>query len=357
MEILSPVNHISEVAPLREAGADELYCGLMRREVLREFTNVFSLNSRHVSEANLPGFGELRALAAEAHGAGMRVFVTYNAIYPQQQFSALTDEVARTLDCGVDGLIVADVALMLHLAERHPGTRVIVSTLGGAFNSRSCRMYQDLGASRVTLPRPLTVGEIRDVGAACPDMEFEVFIMSERCFFPNALCNFEHATYRVRGGLLPAAAEFARRVLGHRMSALTGTYNNRFINELQDRFIARNGMMCCREYDAELLDADGAAVEAGLTFRFVDVWNNFREACGLCALFDIAVVPNVRSVKVVGRQSLTSKKCAEVGMIRRALKLLEDNPSRAEFEKSAKEIRKETYPLYCGKPFCYYNEL
>ncbi|MFC1474525.1 U32 family peptidase [bacterium] len=357
MDILSPINHISEVGLLREAGATELYCGLMRPEILREFTNVFSLNSRHVSEANLPGFKELKELAAAARAAGMKVFVTYNAMYPEQQFGALTDEVARTLECGIDGLIVADVALMQHLRERHPETNVIVSTLGGAFNSRSCRMYGELGASRITLPRPLTVGEISAVAAACPDMEFEVFIMSERCFFPNALCNFEHATYRVRGGLLPTAAEVARRLLGHRMSAFTGTYSNRLVNRLQDRFIARNGMMCCREYDAELLDSEGRTLESGLTFRFMDVWNSFREACGLCSLYDIVGISNARSVKVVGRQSLTSKKCAEVSMIRRALDLLEEKPAREDFERAVKDIRKETYPLYCGDAYCYYNEL
>src|SRR5512137_860685 len=102
MEILAPINHISEVAPLRDAGAAELYCGLMRPEILREFTNVFSLNSRHVTEANLRGFAELKELVSAARAAGMRVFVTYNAIYPEQQFGALADEVARTLECGVD---------------------------------------------------------------------------------------------------------------------------------------------------------------------------------------------------------------------------------------------------------------
>jgi len=357
MDILSPINMLSEVEPLRAAGATELYCGLMRRETLGEYTSVFPLNSRHVAEANVSSFEELAAITAAAHRLGMKLFLTYNAFYTERQFETVKRELPRALDSGVDGLIVADIALMIHLKKEFPDAAFIASTLGGAFNSRAARLYRDLGAARVTLPRHLTVGEIKDVAAACPDVEFEVFIMSERCYFPNALCRFEHATYRVRGGPLSTLSAAAGRLLGRRAALLTGTYNNRIVNSLQDRFFARNGMMCLREYEAELVDAaSGATLRKGLPFRFVDCWNSFREACGLCAIYDIARAENVRSLKIVGRQSLTSKKLADTDMTRRALELLKSNPSREEFVRAAKKIRRKYYPRYCGGGYCYYSE-
>ncbi len=356
MDILSPVNHSSEVAALHEAGATEVYCGLMREETLKEYTNVFSLNSRHVTEANLSTFDQLRDIVKEAHSRGMKVFVTYNAIYSPRQLEAVIAEAAQTIGCGVDGVIVADISLMLHFAERHPETPVIISTLAGAFNSRTCNVYAGLGARRITLPRHLSVDEIRAVATACPDMKFEVFAMSERCYFPNSLCNFSHATYRVRKGAFSVAANVAKALLGRHMAFLTGTYNNRAVNALQDYFVASNGMQCCRRYSAELIDTEGKVIESGLDFRFMDIWNNFREACGLCALYDIADIENVVSVKIVGRQSLTSKKRADTEMLTKALALLDGGITRDEFTRKAIAIRKSYYPYYCGPGFCYYNK-
>jgi U32 family peptidase len=356
MEILSPINSVNEVGPLHEAGATELYCGIMRREVQQEYTNVFSLNSRQVSEANLPGFGELAEVVGAARARGMKVFVAYNALYSDDQFEALTGELEDALACGPDGLIVADIALMMYMKERYPGVKVVVSTFGGSFNSRTASLYRELGASRITLPRHLTVGEISAIAAACPDIEYEVFIMSERCYFPNALCRFEHAAYRVKEGPFSFISSVSQKLLGRRMAMFTATYRNQTINRLQDRFVANNGMMCCREYEADLFDAAGAVVEAGKTFRFFDMWNSFREACGLCALYDIASVPAVKSVKVVGRQSLTGRKVADTRMVRDALDLLKGNPTRGEFCEAAKKMRKDFYPDYCGDAFCYYSE-
>lgn len=355
MKILSPINQVSETGPLRDAGADEVYCGLMRREMKKKFTNVFALNSRHVEEANLSDYEELTALCASAHSMGMKVFVTYNALYNEEQLDSLLPEVTRSIDCGADALIVADVSLMLILKELHPNIPVVISTFAGAFNSASCELFRSMGASRITLPRTIGPQQARKTAALCPDMEFEVFIMSERCYFPNALCRFEHATYRV-GGPISVATAVAEKLLGRNASVLTGTYNNRVINAAQDKFVASKGMMCCREYEADLVDVGGDVLDTGLTFRFVDVWNSFREACGLCSLYDFATIPNVVSVKVVGRQSITSKKVKETLMVRRAIELLKQGLSREEYAARVKEIRKEYYPFYCGKEYCYYNE-
>ncbi len=357
MEILSPINSLSEVEPLHAAGATELYCGIMRREVQREYTNVFSLNSRQVPEANLSNFYELSEIVAASRRHGMRTYVTYNAFYTKAQFSVVKSEVEKIIACGADGLIVADIALITYLNEKYPGVKVIISTFGGAFNSHTVRLYRDFGASRITLPRHLTIGEIADTAAACPQTGFEVFIMSERCYFPNSLCRFEHATYRVKGGLFTYAAALAQCLLGRKMSFLFGTYRNRLINHIQDRFAAYNGMMCCREYKADLINAvDGKVLESELNFKFFDTLNNFREACGLCALYDIVQVPGVESVKIVGRQNLTSRKCADTRMVRDALALLKSNPSRLEYTNTVKKMRMDLYPNYCGEGFCYYCE-
>ena len=341
---------------MHEAGATELYCGIMRREVQREFTNVFSFNSRQISEANLPEIGELAEVVSEARVRGMKVFVTYNALYIEDQFEALKSEIEKVIACKPDGLIVADIALMIYLKERYPDVKIVVSTLGGTFNSRTALMYRALGAARIIFPRHLTVGEIADIATACPELEYEAFIMSDRCYFPNALCKFEHAACRVKEGPLSFISSLSQRLLGRRMAIFTATYRNRTINRLQDRFIANNGVMCSREYEADLMDADGGILKSGLAFRLFDTWNSFRDACGLCALYDIAGVPSVRSVKIVGRDSLTSRKVADTRIVRDALELLKSKPSREAYTAAVKKMRRKFYPDHCGDAFCYYCE-
>ena len=97
-------------------------------------------------------------------------------------------------------------------------------------------------------------------------------------------------------------------------------------------------------------------LQSGLTFMFFDTWNSFREACGLCALYDIARVPGIESVKIVGRQNLTARKCADTRMVRDALVLLKSKPSRHEYTHTVKKMRMDFYPDYCGEGFCYYCE-
>jgi len=59
MKILAPLNSPREIRPLLEAGADEIYCGVLAREWKDRYTNVGSINRREWSTSNLNTYQEL----------------------------------------------------------------------------------------------------------------------------------------------------------------------------------------------------------------------------------------------------------------------------------------------------------
>lgn len=339
---------------LHAAGATEIYCGLMLQEHMDAFSNVFALNARQIPEANLPGLEELKGVLEDAHSLGMRVYLTWNAHYTEEQRAAVLRTLPRVLDLGVDGVIVSDVPLVLWLARNHPKTLRIASALAGSFNSATAALYRDLGVGRITLPRHLGIQDIQATTAACPDMEFEVFVMSERCAFPNATCRFEHAAYRVERGPVGRVSASASRVLGRGAAWLTDTWDHPWIDGAQSRFFEQHGMMCCRLHSAQRLDLEGRVLEEGIPFRFLDSWHAFRDACGLCALYDLAPIPNVVAVKVVGRQSTPARKVQDTRLVRDALALLGAHPDRPSFVHAVRQVRRAVHPSRCDPSYCYY---
>lgn len=356
MKILAPANFPLDIDPLRDAGADEFYCGLLRPETLKQYTNVFALNSRTMVEANLQSFDEMKRLIDAAHRRAAPVYVTYNNYYAGGQLDAALDEIERVVSIGADGLIVCDIALISILREKHPALPLVMSVRGGAFNSETARLFRGLGIVKIVLPRALTVAEMASIAAGLPDVEFEVLLMSEKCLFPNAFCNAEHGLVRTTSDPRVVAAEKLRALLGRRTTFLESSTNNPLLKRLQNSLVRKHGPLCAREYDWEEMETgSGRTVNRGRGFAFIESFETFRDACGLCALFDLMKIKNMAAAKIVGRQNLTSRKALDVSLTRRAMDIIENEPGigRREFAARARKIRKES-GLPCGEKFCYY---
>ena len=168
MKILAPVSRADEVEMLVENGAEELYCGVVPKEWLDAYTGAIWLNRRSPAGANLESWDSLGALVDAAHARHVPVFLTLNApVYNDRQLAAARDLAKRAAEeIGVDAFIVSDVGLLLTMAELRLPARLHISSVASTLNGEALGFYGDLGASRVILPRALSVGEIaRLVGA------------------------------------------------------------------------------------------------------------------------------------------------------------------------------------------------
>lgn len=190
MKILAPIRHAGEVGPLLEAGADEFYCGLAPEGWTRRYGAHWA-NRRDPAAAGVKDEAALEAIVASAGTAP--VYVTLNSPhYPPGAIAHLTEFGLRLLrERDVRAVIVANMDLLLALAEAGHARQVHLSSLATVTNGGSARFYRDLGVSRIILPRHLMLTEIQH--CVVEGVEFEAFVMNDGCVFEEGLCATTHA--------------------------------------------------------------------------------------------------------------------------------------------------------------------
>lgn len=322
MKILSPVDKVSEVEALIEYGAQELYCGLL----LADWHNKYiagAINRRPGGGANFTEVRDLASCIETAHAHGVPVILTVNEhYYTPAQYPYLMDYIAMVSDLGVDALMVADLALLLTLGEKQTGPKLYISTGGTVFNSELVKFYQELGASRVTLPRHLNLEEMKAITGNISGIESEVFILNSRCPYVDGFCTFQHG---LAGPDIPLLYQNA----------------------------------CMLPYDITVSAADGAG-QAEISGRRQHIWQTVHvddHPCGACALFDLGQM-GITSLKIVGRGNTTRRKITDIKFLRSLLDYLErEKLSRADFRKVAQQSYRQTYGRECRQHLCYFPEI
>lgn len=323
MKLLSPVDKVEEVEPLINAGANELYCGLLTEDWHNQYI-AGSINRRPGSGANFTTWGQLEECVSIAHSYTVPVFLTLNEhYYIEKQYPYIRDFIQRAENIGVDVIIIADLAVLLLLRQMKARVKIVISTGGTAFNSETVKFYQDLGASRIILPRHLTIGEICQIAGNVKGIELETFIFNSRCPNVDGFCTFHH-------GLADKSIDL----------------------------LYRNA--CMLPYDVSVAVEDGNEdMPAYVSLKRQRIWELVHVddfPCGACALWDFKQL-GVKSVKIVGRGNQTSRKLADVRFLKSLLDLLSQGPAKQEFYDVARRRYQETYKRPCREYMCYYPEV
>ncbi len=322
MKILSPIDSIAELQPLIEAGADELYCGFLDKYWLNRYTYLAATDSRNNPRSHLSSLSELKELISIAHSSSVSVFLTVNDVmYTKEQYVYILDLLKKALDCGIDGFIIADIALLVKLRESGFKGNIHISLRATAFNSETVRFYTQFGCSRINLTEDLTVAEIKDVIKYSPDgLEFETVILNGKCANVCGFCSFHHGinTINKNNNLIFDLACFKK----YKISLKTGVKNNR-----QNQFLCDNVRPKDRDF--------------GFTH------------CGACALRDFRNM-GIMSVKIVGRGFPLGKKIKDVSFLRSCLDLAESGKTaKREFLNKIRLKYSQTYKSDCER-YCYY---
>jgi collagenase-like PrtC family protease len=335
IKILSPVSRCDEVEDVIAAGADELYCGILLDDWIKGYTVSASLNRRQEDNTILgtsphfKSFEELKESVEIAHSRSVPVILTLNEhYYSKDQYPYLLSYVDKVLEAGIDAFIIGDVAFILSLRERGISTDIHISTAGTAFNSETVRFYQELGASRVILPRHLTIEEIESIASEVSDVELEAFILNSRCANIDGFCTFQHGL----ADLFPD-----EKVKEQYLNACMLPYK---ISVYPDAKV---------ESDSDIKEK--------ISWERQSIWSALHiddRPCGACALFEFSKI-GLHGVKIVGRQNAKSKKIKDVIFLRTLIdSLSEKNPSKEEFRKFSRRLYQETYEWPCLIFKCYY---
>ena len=172
VELLAPAGGPESLIAAVNNGADAVYLGLGEFNARRGADN-FDLSS-------------LVEGARFAHLRGARVYLTANVVVLPREMSAALTMVDEAWVAGVDAVIVQDLGLLRLVRSELPEVRVHASTQIDAMNAESVRALADLGASRVTLARELSLDAVRACASA--GVEVETFVHGAICYSYSGQC-------------------------------------------------------------------------------------------------------------------------------------------------------------------------
>ncbi len=173
-EILAPAGDDDSLAAALAAGADAVYFGLDGGMNARARATNFSVE-------------RLPELVDGIHRAGVRAYVTLNTLVFEHELPFAESVLRACAAAGVDAIIVQDPAVALLARAVAPTLEVHASTQMTVSSPEGAAFAQQLGATRVVVPRELSVDEIRTF-ARGTSLQLEVFIHGALCMSWSGQC-------------------------------------------------------------------------------------------------------------------------------------------------------------------------
>jgi len=173
-ELLSPAGSPQAMRYAFAFGADAVYAGLPR----------YSLRVRN----NAFDGATLASAITEAHASGKRFYLAANILSHGAKLKSFIADLEPILAMGPDALIMADPGLIMLVRERWPDQAIHLSVQANTTNAAAVRFWASQGISRVILSRELSLDEVADIRAACPDVELEVFVHGALCIAYSGRC-------------------------------------------------------------------------------------------------------------------------------------------------------------------------
>ncbi|MNZ54281.1 putative protease YhbU precursor [compost metagenome] len=331
MKIVAPVMSTEEITALSRAGAGEFYCGFVPDDWIEKFG---ALNANRRPSGNFRSHAELEQAIQTAHQNSCSMSLVLNAqSYKNDQLTALITIAELFRDMGGDALIVSDLGLIAELVGHVPSLRIHVSSVATCRNGSAARLCRELGASRLILPRDITIGEACEISAETPDLEIETFILNDACIFEEGACATVHLPRNLGGPIC--------------MDSFTNHYSRRGGGSLKESLVDKL-LENDREYNQWLwhrFSCGFKTTETGMPFG----------PCGLCALPALAA-GRITAVKIAGREAPLARKLASVQMVRSVLDRIETGDDAEQIIQFAKQLRPSVES--CNKGYmCYYPEV
>ena len=172
-ELLAPCGNFDCVKAAVNAGADAVYLG----------GRAFGARAYAANFEN----EELERVCDLCHEFGVKVYVTVNTLYKDEEFPELFAFINALYAMGVDGLIMQDLGAIRMVRENWPDFPVHASTQLTANSLDDVKLYESLGLKTVVLSRELNLQEIQYI-AANTDLRIETFIHGALCVSYSGQC-------------------------------------------------------------------------------------------------------------------------------------------------------------------------
>lgn len=192
MIVKAPVNCVRAAELQCRYGAKEVYLGLSSDAFNSlSFTGRGNIKIDKKTTSNITSVDDLKKIISICHENGTSVSVAANCpSLPDTVKDAYVEYVNGVIDCGVDSIIVGDIASLLIIKENvKKKVKVVSSVFLDVFNQGGIEMLKELGVQEVILPHHVTMQEIEQVCNLGVDIGL---FANYSCSFNNGRCTMVH---------------------------------------------------------------------------------------------------------------------------------------------------------------------
>jgi len=172
-ELLAPGGSLEKLKFAIRYGADAVYIGGQ------------SLGLR--ANADNFSFAEMKEATDFAHDHGAKVYVATNIIAHNEDLHEVDQFMKNIEKAGIDGIIVADPALIERTKQAAPSLELHLSTQQSTTSWPAVQFWKEEGVSRVVLAREVSLEEIKEIKKHV-DIEIEVFVHGAMCISYSGRC-------------------------------------------------------------------------------------------------------------------------------------------------------------------------
>ena len=175
VELLSPAGTLEKLKIALDFGADAVYGGVSH----------FSLRIRSGKEFSMEEFKEG---IEYAHARGKKVYATINGFPFNSQLNLLKKHIVAMGELKPDAFIVATPGVLKLCHDLVPDMPLHLSTQANVMNVLDAQIYHEMGATRIITAREISLRDLKEIKAALPDLELEVFVHGSMCFAYSGRC-------------------------------------------------------------------------------------------------------------------------------------------------------------------------
>lgn len=325
MKIVAGLGSIDEYETFVKAGADEFFCGYVPFSWAEKYGVIHPLNRREVLFYNVQigSMSELQILKKMVDYYGKPVTLMFNSIYyTGEQYPVIAEIITQCMAAGFENFIIADPALMLYLRQQKINCGIHLSGETAEVNRGMLEQMLPFGIRRVIFHRKNSLEDMQScIKEADFPHEYEAFILNELCHFSGAFCNSLHCDELTHLCRVPYEL---------------GNLHKKEETDAAQKDVAETDRIQGKEGKGLPLDEDGYLT--GST------------GCGLCALYRMKQV-GITHLKLVGRGNYTDFMEKDIRQLRKALDILENSDSEAQYQK---KMKASLFPDGCSQN-CYYR--
>ena len=325
MKIVAGLGSIDEYETFVKAGADEFFCGYVPFSWAEKYGVIHPLNRREVLFYNVQigSMSELQILKKMVDYYGKPVKLTFNSLYyTGEQYPVIAEIITQCMAAGFENFIIADPALMLYLRQQKINCGIHLSGETAEVNRGMIEQMLPFGIRRVIFHRKNSLEDMQScIKEADFPHEYEAFILNELCHFSGAFCNSLHCDELTHLCRVPYEL---------------GNLHKKEETDAAQKDVAETDRIQGKEGKGLPLDEDGYLT--GST------------GCGFCALYRMKQV-GITHLKLVGRGNYTDFMEKDIRQLRKALDILENSDSEAQYQK---KMKASLFPDGCSQN-CYYR--